>query len=139
MNVNTISLPTMDLFCIEVNREPKAISDPVFLDDDRILKNLMLTEERYTISSSYFKCFQTELKPHMRKVVANWMLEVCVTVQSTPVAPTPPPPAIPILYHSLSLQMLICSQNNVFISNTFISYTKGLLSLKHVVIQFLIK
>ncbi|CAG2174267.1 unnamed protein product, partial [Oppiella nova] len=76
-NGTTISLPTMDLFCIEVNREPKAISDPVFLDDDRILKNLMLTEERYTISSSYFKCFQTELKPHMRKVVANWMLEVC--------------------------------------------------------------
>ncbi|XP_054159443.1 G1/S-specific cyclin-D2-like [Oppia nitens] len=68
---------TMDLLCIEPNREPKAISDPVFLDDDRILKNLMITEERYIISSSYFKCFQTEIKPYMRKVVANWMLEVC--------------------------------------------------------------
>ncbi|CAG2102160.1 unnamed protein product [Medioppia subpectinata] len=67
----------MDLLCIEVKGEPRATSDPVFLDDDRILKNLMLTEERYTISSSYFKCFQTELKPYMRKVVANWMLEVC--------------------------------------------------------------
>ena len=70
----------MDLFCIEINREPKATSDPVFLDDDRILKNLMLTEERYIISSSYFKCIQTELKPYMRKVVAGWMLEVCRTV-----------------------------------------------------------
>jgi len=66
----------MDLFCIEINGEPKAYSDPVFLDDERVLKNLMYTEERYTISSSYFKCLQTELKPYMRKVVASWMLEV---------------------------------------------------------------
>jgi hypothetical protein len=74
----------MDLFCIEINGELKAYSDPVFLDDERVLKNLMCTEERYTISSSYFKCLQTELKPYMRKVVASWMLEVSNRCSNTP-------------------------------------------------------
>lgn len=66
----------MDLLCTERSSEPKAYEDPVFLYDDRVLRNLMLTEERYIISSSYFKCIQTELKPDMRKIVASWLLEV---------------------------------------------------------------
>lgn len=68
---------TMELFCIEYKEEPKATSDPVFIEDERILKNLMLTEDRNITSSSYFKCFQTDLKPYMREVVVGWMLEVC--------------------------------------------------------------
>jgi cyclin D2 len=67
----------MDLLCIEIEAEPRAYGDPVFLDDDRVLRNLLDTEDRYIIASSYFKCFQTELKPYMRRMVASWMLEVC--------------------------------------------------------------
>ena len=66
----------MDLLCIEIESEPRAYSDPVFLDDDRVLRNLLRTEDRYTLSSSYFKCFQAELKPYMRKMVSHWMVEV---------------------------------------------------------------
>ena len=66
----------MELLCIEIESEPRGYLDPVFLDDERVLRNLLLTEERYTISSSYFKCFQTELQTHMRKIVCSWMLEV---------------------------------------------------------------
>lgn len=66
----------MELLCIEIESEPRGYLDPVFLDDERVLRNLLLSEERYTISSSYFKCFQTELQTHMRKIVCSWMLEV---------------------------------------------------------------
>ena len=66
----------MDLICIEFNAQPVAYNDPVFIDDERVLKNLLSNQIRYTISSSYFKCLQTDLKPFMRKIVASWMLEV---------------------------------------------------------------
>lgn len=79
----------LDLLCMERTSEPKAYCDPVFLDDDRVLKNLMLTEDRYVISSSYFKCVQTELKPYMRKIVASWMLEVRAE-KTTNINPPPP-------------------------------------------------
>ncbi|KAI1301644.1 G1/S-specific cyclin-D2 [Halotydeus destructor] len=67
----------MELLCIEIEGEPRAYGDPVFLDDDRVLSNLLRTEDRYILSSSYFKCFQAELKTYMRKIVSSWMLEVC--------------------------------------------------------------
>lgn len=66
----------MELFCTEPHFEPKSPFDSAIVDDDRILRNLVITEERYLITGSYFKCLQTDLKPHMRDVVANWMLEV---------------------------------------------------------------
>lgn len=70
----------MDLLCIEVECEPRAYGDPVFLDDDRVLSNLLLSEDRYLLSSCYFKCLQTELKTYMRRIVASWMLEVSLGV-----------------------------------------------------------
>ena len=66
----------MELLCIETASEPIASFDSSIIDDDRTLHNLILTEERYLIAGSYFKCLQTELKPSMRDIVANWMLEV---------------------------------------------------------------
>ncbi|KAK9299384.1 hypothetical protein QLX08_007558 [Tetragonisca angustula] len=68
----------MDLLCCETtDTECRAYADPVLLDDDRVLQNLLKTEERYSPSTSYFECVQTEVSPPMRKVVAEWMLEVC--------------------------------------------------------------
>ena len=71
----------MDLFCCEaqVDFECRAYADPVLLKDRRVLNNLLSSEERHIVSSSYFECVQSELKPHMRKVVTEWMLEVITT------------------------------------------------------------
>lgn len=67
----------MDLLCCETGYECRAYADPVLLNDERVLQNLLSTEERYSPSSSYFDCVQTEITPQMRKIVAEWMLEVC--------------------------------------------------------------
>ncbi|CAL4151482.1 unnamed protein product, partial [Meganyctiphanes norvegica] len=56
----------------------KTYIDPVVLKDDRVLENLLKTEEQYMPSSaSFFSCLQTDVKPEMREVVAHWMLQVC--------------------------------------------------------------
>ncbi|KOX70149.1 G1/S-specific cyclin-D2 [Melipona quadrifasciata] len=66
----------MDLLCCETTAiECRAYPDPVLLDDDRVLQNLLKTEERYSPSTSYFECVQTEISAPMRKIVAEWMLE----------------------------------------------------------------
>lgn len=66
----------MELLCIEVESPPISYIDPVF-EDERILHNLLRTEEKYTLTSCYFKCFQTELTCYMRTIVCGWMLDVC--------------------------------------------------------------
>ncbi|XP_075211577.1 G1/S-specific cyclin-D2-like [Lycorma delicatula] len=69
----------VDLLCCEpvLGLECKAYNDPNLLNDDRVLKNLLNREERYVTSSSYFQCLQADLTPSMRRIVADWMLEVC--------------------------------------------------------------
>lgn len=49
--------------------------DPVLLRR-RVLDNLLRTEERYAVTANYFGTVQTEISPHMRRLVAEWMLEV---------------------------------------------------------------
>lgn len=58
----------------------RAYEDPILLRDDRVLQNLLKTEDRYLPSQNYFKCVQTDIKPFMRKMVATWMLEVGIFV-----------------------------------------------------------
>ncbi|XP_046748123.1 G1/S-specific cyclin-D2 [Diprion similis] len=68
----------MDLLCCETTEtECRAYADPALLNDDRVLQNLLKSEERYAPSSSYFECVQRDISPMMRKIVAEWMLEVC--------------------------------------------------------------
>lgn len=68
----------MDLLCCETTEtECRAYADPALLGDDRVLQNLLQTEERYAPSRSYFECVQRDISPLMRKIVAEWMLEVC--------------------------------------------------------------
>ena len=66
------------LYCCEnqVDFECRAYADPVLINDERVLHNLLSSEERHILSSSYFDCVQSELKPHMRRVVVEWMFEV---------------------------------------------------------------
>ncbi|XP_034936668.1 G1/S-specific cyclin-D2 [Chelonus insularis] len=68
----------MDLLCCETTElECRAYPDPALLGDERVLQNLLKTEERYAPSSSYFDCVQRDITPLMRKIVAEWMLELC--------------------------------------------------------------
>lgn len=69
----------MALLCQEVVPEESFTTvtpDPVLLDDQRVLQNLLDAEDKYVITSSYFKCVQNDIKPHMRATLAAWMLEV---------------------------------------------------------------
>ena len=66
----------MDLLCGEVDTVKRAYEDPVLLEDDRVLHNLLTTEDKYLASPNYYKCVQTDIQPFMRKMVSNWMLQV---------------------------------------------------------------
>jgi len=70
----------MELLCLEkhVEKEPelKIFLDPVF-DDERVLQNLYFLEKQYLPKFSYFKCVQTEITPEMRRIIAEWLLQVC--------------------------------------------------------------
>lgn len=67
----------MDLLCCEPgSRIRYAYKDRALLTDDRVLKNLLASEEKYLPSCNYFKIVQKEIEPYMRKMVSTWMLEV---------------------------------------------------------------
>ena len=53
----------------------KAEVDPALLED-RVFRNMMDTEDCYISDNNYFENVQKEIKPHMRKLVTDWMLEV---------------------------------------------------------------
>jgi cyclin D2 len=61
-------------FEFELNKSPV---DKNILNDQRLIDNLLLMEDYYRIQSNYFLYVQTEIKPWMRKMLANWMLDVC--------------------------------------------------------------
>lgn len=81
----------MELLCCEGTRHaPRAGPDPQLLGDQRVLQSLLRLEERYVPRASYFQCVQKEIKPHMRKMLAYWMLEVRPGRVPSP-HPTPTP------------------------------------------------
>lgn len=83
----------MELLCCEGTRHaPRAGPDPRLLGDQRVLQSLLRLEERYVPRASYFQCVQREIKPHMRKMLAYWMLEVPPGRVSPP--PSPPRPGL---------------------------------------------
>lgn len=55
----------------------KTFLDSNLLSDNRVLDSLMKLEEHYTPSSDYFKIIQKEITPYMRRLVVQWMFEVC--------------------------------------------------------------
>lgn len=62
--------------------ERLALKDPVlFSETSRVLPNLLDLEEhqkRFPVDPELFQSVQTELQPNMRRIVANWMLEVSI-------------------------------------------------------------
>jgi len=53
----------------------KAIPDPVLTNDPRVVEVMLGQEETRKID--YLATMQPELRPHMRRIVTDWMLEVC--------------------------------------------------------------
>jgi len=51
--------------------------DPALINDKRILANILDRQDENCTHQTYFDTVQTEIKPHMRKIVSDWMLEVC--------------------------------------------------------------
>ncbi len=54
--------------------------DRALADDVRVFRNMLRLEPHYSasLSTSYESPAQHEIRPHMRKIVAEWMLDVCV-------------------------------------------------------------
>lgn len=67
----------MELFCLEGDKVLRANPDQNILCDDRVLQSLLTLEDRFLPQGSYFKCFQKDIQPYMRRMVAAWMHEVC--------------------------------------------------------------
>lgn len=65
----------MELLCTEADTIKRAYPDPVFVKDERVLTNLLKVEEYYTVPARYMDQ-QQDVKPYMRKIVCQWMLEV---------------------------------------------------------------
>lgn len=81
------------LLCCEVETIRRAYLDANLLND-RVLQTMLKAEETCSPSVSYFKCVQKEILPYMRKIVATWMLEVCIFRRLFLLASSGPPKRI---------------------------------------------
>ncbi|XP_070491834.1 G1/S-specific cyclin-D2 [Chironomus tepperi] len=85
-----------------------ACTDPTFLRD-RCLKNLLTSQKRYkTPSCSYFTNIQKTLTPQMRKIVAEWVIELCEERECQEEVPI-----LAINYMDRVLNKLPISKNNL--------------------------
>jgi hypothetical protein len=56
----------------------KAVKDLTILHDNRVLQNLLQLEEScMPTCRDYLRTVQPDLSPSMRKIVCDWMLQVC--------------------------------------------------------------
>ena len=70
----------------------QSTEDPVLINDTRVLSNILARQNIKSSETStswkqqtYFENgVQQEIKSHMRKIVSDWMLEVCEEQQSQP-------------------------------------------------------
>ena len=82
----TISSRGLEEMCLFSSLSVSPTVDPVLTGDPRVLVH-MLQEESYTMKQISDYCsssVQPELKPHMRKIVTDWMLEVCEDQEAGP-------------------------------------------------------
>jgi len=73
-----VSVDSHELLCEELpawDGLRRSFSDPVMLNDDRVLQNLLIIEDHCLPNAKYFD-FQPEIKPFMRRILTSWMLEV---------------------------------------------------------------
>ena len=58
--------------------------DVNLVKDQRVLENMLTSEKEYTIIDYCGTGVQREVAPHMRKIVTDWMMEVCEDQQCQP-------------------------------------------------------
>ena len=81
----------MELFCAEsldfndtvMMIDIPAEIDPVIAQDCRVLENMLNAEKEVSVED-YCANVQSHIAPHMRKIVTEWMLEVCEDQQCKP-------------------------------------------------------
>ena len=56
----------------------RAYKDPVILEDLRVFQNMLDIEDFYIAAANYFQNIQSEILPHMRKIVTDWMMDVSI-------------------------------------------------------------
>ena len=61
----------------------RSLPDPALITDERVLDNV-LNGHNGSPQFDYFKTVQSQLKPHMRKIVADWMMEVTEEAKCSP-------------------------------------------------------
>ena len=61
----------------------RSLPDPALITDERVLDNV-LNGHKGSPQFDYFKTVQSQLKPHMRKIVADWMMEVTEEAKCSP-------------------------------------------------------
>ena len=71
----TVESDVTDLVFREQTTVP-ATRDPCLLGDERVLANMLQTEERYALQSNCFETVQKDVELWMRNRVAHWLLEV---------------------------------------------------------------
>ena len=77
-----------EIYNLDVVAHTKRIQTPAkvekqLLNDKRVLSNMLKSEKQNSIND-YCNKIQTEIAPHMRKIVTDWMLEVCEDQQCQP-------------------------------------------------------
>jgi hypothetical protein len=66
-------------------RSIPARTDWNLIRDDRVLNNLLILGSHYRpLLPDYFESLQTEITPVMRRMVADWMLEICLDQKFEP-------------------------------------------------------
>ncbi|VVC28873.1 Cyclin, C-terminal domain,Cyclin-like,Cyclin, N-terminal [Cinara cedri] len=67
----------MDLLCCESTSKSVAQKDPTLLHDDRVFNTMLQSEKRCLPAADYLTTVQSDLTPNLRKIVVDWMWEVC--------------------------------------------------------------
>lgn len=73
--VNLEEIDTNDTRSMDGNFVHKADQDPTFLND-RCFENLLKAEDKHSAQCSYFDTVQKDITPKMRKLVAEWVIDV---------------------------------------------------------------
>ena len=66
------------------NLETQATVDKNLLQDQRVMGNMLTAEKEHKVIDYCGTGLQKEVAPHMRKIVTDWMMEVCEDQQCQP-------------------------------------------------------
>lgn len=62
----------------------RSLPDPALLTDSRVLENVLNGQQVKTTTDYFTNGIQQQIKPHMRKIVTEWMLEVTEEEKCSP-------------------------------------------------------